>query len=115
MGYGTEGELCDCLSWRLRSGDGGLDGKIDRDKPGISQIYIQAKRYAEDIVVGHPTVQSFVGALVSRGATVGVFFTTNRFSAEATDTSAAKKKFPRGLWASRLLLHRARLREGACG
>ena len=83
MGYGTEGEL----SRLPGSGDGGLDGKIDRDELGISQIYIQAKRYAEDIVVGRPTVQSFVGALATRGATVGVFFTTSRFSAEATDAA----------------------------
>ena len=77
----------DCLGWRQQSGDGGLDGKIDRDELGISQIYVQAKRYAEDIVVGRPTVQSFVGALATRGATVGVFFTTSRFSAEATDAA----------------------------
>ena len=83
MGYGTEGEL----SRLPGSGDGGLDGKIDRDELGISQIYVQAKRYAEDIVVGRPTVQSFVGALATRGATVGVFFTTSRFSAEATDAA----------------------------
>ena len=83
MGYGTEGEL----SRLPGSGDGGLDGKIDRDELGISQIYVQAKRYAEDIVVGRPTVQSFVGALATRGATVGVFSTTSRFSAEATDAA----------------------------
>ena len=64
-----------------------LDGKIDRDELGISQIYIQAKRYAEDVVVGRPTVQSFVGALATRGATVGVLFTTSRFTAEATDAA----------------------------
>ena len=83
MGYGTEGEL----SRLPGSGDGGLDGKIDRDELGVSQIYIQAKRYAEDVVVGRPTVQSIVGALATRGATVGVFFTTSRFSAEATDAA----------------------------
>jgi restriction system protein len=83
MGCGTEGEL----SRLPGSGDGGLDGKIDRDELGISQIYIQAKRYAEDVVVGRPTVQSFVGALATRGATVGVLFTTSRFSAEATDAA----------------------------
>lgn len=83
MGYGTEGEL----SRLPGSGDGGLDGKIDRDELGVSQIYIQAKRYAEDVVVGRPTVQSFVGALATRGSTVGVFFTTSRFSAEATDAA----------------------------
>lgn len=83
MGYGTEGELK-----RLRgSGDGGLDGKIDRDELGLSQIYVQAKRYAEDNVVGRPAIQGFVGALATRGANVGVFFTTSKFSSEATDAA----------------------------
>lgn len=83
MGYGTEGEL----SRLPGSGDGGLDGKIDRDELGISQIYVQAKRYAEDNVVGRPTVQSFVGALATRGANVGAFFTTSKFSKEAWDAA----------------------------
>lgn len=83
MGYGTEGEMK-----RLRgSGDGGLDGKIDRDELGLSQIYVQAKRYAEDNVVGRPAIQGFVGALATRGANVGVFFTTSKFSSEATDAA----------------------------
>lgn len=83
MGYGTEGEMK-----QLRgSGDGGLDGKIDRDELGLSQIYVQAKRYAEDNVVGRPAIQGFVGALATRGANVGVFFTTSKFSSEATDAA----------------------------
>lgn len=83
MGYGTEVELK-----RLPgSGDGGLDGKIDRDELGLSQIYVQAKRYAEDNVVGRPAIQGFVGALATRGANVGVFFTTSKFSKEAIDAA----------------------------
>lgn len=83
MGYGTEGEMK-----QLRgSGDGGLDGKIDRDELGLSQIYVQAKRYAEDNVVGRPAIQGFVGALATRGANVGVFFTTSKFSSEAMDAA----------------------------
>jgi restriction system protein len=83
MGYGTEGVLK-----RLKgSGDGGIDGKIDRDELGLSQIYVQAKRYAEENVVGRPAIQSFVGALATRGANVGVFFTTSKFSGEAIDAA----------------------------
>ncbi len=83
MGYGSEGELK-----RLPgSGDGGLDGKIDRDELGLGHIYVQAKRYAEENVVGRPAVQAFVGALATRGASVGVFFTTSRFSDEARDAA----------------------------
>lgn len=83
MGYGTEGEMKQLKG----SGDGGLDGKIDRDELGLSQIYVQAKRYAEDNVVGRPAIQGFVGALATRGANVGVFFTTSKFSSEATDAA----------------------------
>lgn len=83
MGYGTEGELA-----RLPgSGDGGLDGQIDRDELGLGKIYVQAKRYAEDNSIGRPVVQAFVGALATRGANVGAFFTTSRFSSEARDAA----------------------------
>ena len=81
MGYGTEGEL----SRLPGSGDGGIDGQIDRDELGLSKIYVQAKRYMETNSVGRPAVQAFVGALATRGASVGVFFTTSRFSTEAVD------------------------------
>jgi len=81
MGYGVESALA-----RLPgSGDGGIDGVIDRDELGLNKIYIQAKRYAEENGVGRSKIQEFVGALATRGASVGVFFTTSRFSAEAKD------------------------------
>lgn len=83
MGYGTDVELKKLPG----SGDGGLDGKIDRDELGLSQIYVQAKRYAEGNVVGRHYIQAFVGALATRGANVGVFFTTSKFSAEAIDAA----------------------------
>ena len=81
MGYGVESALT-----RLPgSGDGGIDGVIDRDELGLDKIYIQAKRYAEENSVGRSRIQEFVGALATRGASVGVFFTTSRFSREAKD------------------------------
>jgi len=83
MGYGVEGELKRFVG----SGDSGIDGVIDRDELGLSRIYIQAKRYAEDNIVGRPMLQGFFGALVTRGASTGVFFTTSRFSAEAIDAA----------------------------
>lgn len=83
MGYGKDGKMSPLTG----SGDGGLDGVIDRDELGLSKIYVQAKRYAE-ATVGRPKVQEFVGALATRGAKVGVFFTTSRFSAEAVDAAA---------------------------
>lgn len=83
MGYGRDGRMN-----RLHgSGDGGLDGVIDRDELGLSKIYIQAKRYAEDSTIGRPKIQEFVGALATRGASVGVFFTTSRFTREAEEAA----------------------------
>lgn len=83
MGYGVEGELRRLTG----SGDSGIDGVIDRDELGLSRIYIQAKRYADNNVVGRPMLQGFFGALVTRGASTGVFFTTSRFSGEAVDAA----------------------------
>ena len=45
------------------------------------------QRYAE-ATVGRPKVQEFAGALATRGANVGVFFTTSTFTAEAVDAAA---------------------------
>lgn len=66
------------------AGDGGIDGIVDQDALGLSRIYVQAKRYASDNVVGRPAIQAFVGALAGNQANQGVFITTSRFSAEAT-------------------------------
>ncbi|AYF98064.1 restriction endonuclease [Protaetiibacter intestinalis] len=82
MGYGREGQLS-----KLRGpGDSGIDGVVDRDELGLSRIYIQAKRYA-DATVGRPAVQEFVGALATRGAATGVFFTTSRFADGAIEAA----------------------------
>ncbi len=61
------------------SNDGGIDGVIDQDILGLSRVYIQAKRYKDDNVVGRPDLQGFVGALSGK-ADSGVFITTSRFS-----------------------------------
>jgi restriction system protein len=66
-------------------GDGGVDGIINEDRLGLDRIYVQAKRYAKDHNVGRPEVQAFVGSLVGRGATKGVFVTTSAFSPQARD------------------------------
>lgn len=70
-------------------GDGGVDGVIDQDALGLDQIYIQAKRYAQESTVGREAIQSFVGALAGRGATRGVFITTSRFSTQALEYARA--------------------------
>ncbi|WP_281223901.1 restriction endonuclease [Entomospira entomophila] len=66
-----------------RSKDGGIDGIIKEDKLGLSNIYIQAKRWEN--VVGRPEIQKFAGALLSKETSKGVFITTSSFSKEALD------------------------------
>ena len=86
IGYGgTHREAAERLG---RSGDGGIDGVIREDKLGLGTIYIQAKRYAEDNSVGAPAVQGFAGALLSNGATKGVFVTTSRFTVQAREMAS---------------------------
>jgi restriction system protein len=66
------------------SGDGGIDGVIDRDALGLDRVYIQAKRYGSENPVGRPDIQRFVGALSGKAST-GVFITTGRFSPGAIE------------------------------
>jgi restriction system protein len=83
MGYGGSHQNA---AQRLgRTGDGGVDGIINEDRLGLDRIYVQAKRWAVDHSVGRPDVQGFLGSLVGRGATKGVFVTTSNFSAQAKD------------------------------
>ena len=79
-----------------RGPDGGIDGKINEDKLGLDQIYIQAKRYSENSV-GRPTIQSFVGAMSGGGCKKGVFVTSSTFTSDA-------KSFSDGLTDVRLVL-----------
>lgn len=66
-----------------RSHDGGVDGIIREDKLGFEAIYIQAKRYARNQMVGERELRDFVGAIDSRSTSKGVFVTTARFSSSA--------------------------------
>lgn len=80
MGYGG----ADGSATRTQlSKDGGIDGIVDQDALGLNRIYVQAKRYAEDNVIGRPSIQAFVGALAGNQASQGVFITTSRFSTDA--------------------------------
>ena len=79
-----------------RGPDGGIDGKINEDKLGLDQIYIQAKRYSDNSV-GRPTIQSFVGAMTGGGCRKGVFVTSSSFTSEAIE-------FAKGLRDQRLIL-----------
>lgn len=81
MGYGGSHENA---ARRIgRTGDEGVDGIIDEDRLGLDAIYIQAKRWKADRTVGSGDVQGFVGSLVGKKASKGVFITTSSFSQPA--------------------------------
>ena len=83
MGYGNgidEAGLVTPLSK-----DGGIDGIIKEDQLGFSNIYIQAKQWAQEQTVGTPELQKFVGALHGKTAQKGLFITTAKFSSGAVD------------------------------
>lgn len=80
LGYGTSrGDL-----QRVgKSGDGGIDGIISLDRLGLEKVYVQAKRWQNN--VGRPDVQGFFGALAGRRAKKGVFITTSGYTRDARD------------------------------
>lgn len=85
MGYG--GSRADAGKVVGRSGDGGIDGVIAEDRLGLDSIYIQAKKWDGPISAGQ--IRDFLGAMVTKGATKGVFLTTSRFAPAAQSAAAA--------------------------
>ncbi len=80
MGYGAGKALG-------ASGDGGVDGVIDQDPLGVDQVYVQAKRYGAENVVGSGAIRDFYGALGMKDVTKGIFVTTSSFSSSAHQTA----------------------------
>jgi restriction system protein len=81
MGYG--GSRVDAGKAIGKSGDEGIDGTISEDRLGLDTIYVQAKRWKRDNIVGRPEIQKFVGSLSGQNARKGIFITTSRFTQEA--------------------------------
>lgn len=81
MGYG--GTVEEAARAVGRAGDEGIDGVIKEDKLGLDVVYVQAKRWQQN--VGRPDVQAFVGALAGKKARKGVFITTSDFTKEARE------------------------------
>ena len=81
MGYGT---VAYGSHTTVASGDDGIDGVIMEDKLDFSLIYMQAKEWAPDKVVGQANIQSFVGAIAGKHGD-GLFVTTAKFSQKAKD------------------------------
>ncbi len=84
MGYG--GGDADKGRVTGRSGDGGIDGTIREDALGLDEVYVQAKKYAEDKAVGQGDLRNFAGAIDAAGTTKGVFVTTATFTRDAKDS-----------------------------
>ena len=84
MGYGGSREDAQAVG---RSGDGGIDGVINEDRLGLDVIYVQAKRWGNN--VGEPPVRDFVGALQGKRARKGIFITTSEFSNRAQEYISA--------------------------
>lgn len=74
MGYGD-------YKGTKKSRDGGIDGILNQDHLGIEKIYIQAKRFDENLVREHH-VNNFIGAM-SGGSNKGIFVTTSEFDERA--------------------------------
>jgi len=75
MGYGAAD-----ASLTKNGSDEGIDGVINEDQLGLDIVYLQAKRW--DNQVGRPEIQKFAGALHGKRAHKGVFVTTSTFSRE---------------------------------
>ena len=69
------------------SGDGGIDGIINQDALGLEKVYIQAKRWQNQ--VGEPEIRNFSGSLDGEGANKGVFITSSTFSSPARERAKA--------------------------
>ena len=79
MGYG--GSEIDNGELTQKGSDEGIDGIIKEDRLGLDKIYIQAKKWENN--VGRPEIQKFVGALQGKRAKKGIFITTSTFSKDA--------------------------------
>jgi len=81
MGYG--GSRVEAGSITSKSADGGIDGIINEDRLGLNVIYLQAKRWEQNVT--RPEIQKFAGALQGKRARKGVFITTSGFTDQAVE------------------------------
>lgn len=84
MGYGGPRGSSEHLG---RSGDEGVDGVIREDALGLDLIYVQAKKWTNN--VQRPDIQGFYGALEGKRASKGVFITTSDYSPQAREYAAS--------------------------
>lgn len=84
MGYG--GGRRDAGQTLGQSHDGGVDGVINEDLLGLDNIYIQAKRWQNN--VSSPQIRDFIGSLDIHQANKGVFIATSNYSQEAVEAAS---------------------------
>jgi restriction system protein len=63
-----------------KSNDGGVDAIVNEDALGLSKIYAQAKRYADNNIVQKKAVRDFLGSLAESKTVKGIFITTSDYS-----------------------------------
>lgn len=78
LGYG--GQIKNSGQVTQATNDKGIDGIIKEDILGFGRIYIQAKRYNRENLIGREDIQKFVGALAVENSDKGVFITTSDFN-----------------------------------
>ena len=83
MGYGGSRE--EAAQHRGRSGDEGIDGRINQDALGLDQIMVQAKRYSPEHPIDRKTIHAFIGSLAGLGVSKGIFITTSSFAESARE------------------------------
>ena len=88
MGYG--GNRQDAAKAIGGSGDEGIDGVINEDKLGVSKIYVQAKRWVDN--VSQKEIRNFIGSIDIKHADKGVFITTSDFRPDAADAAEKSSK-----------------------
>lgn len=88
MGYG--GISDEAVSVTKKSGDGGIDGIINQDNLGLEKIYVQAKRWANN--VGSVEIRDFIGSLSTNKSNKGIFITTSSFSDGAFECAKSADK-----------------------
>lgn len=62
-----------------------IDGIIKKDVLDLDKIFLQAKRWKKGSTVSRPNIQTFVGSLVGKQATKGIFITTAKYSQGAVE------------------------------
>ncbi len=79
MGYALSEE--DILQRHGKPGDGGIDGRVQRDPLGLEQVYVQAKRWSKPVPL-RPIVD-FSDEVNRSGVRKGVFVARSGFNSDA--------------------------------